>query len=70
MTGSRIDACFQHRFWRPSGAPVKALRGGEMLPYSLCDLGYLAVRPGSRQVMVSPRIRTEFNNGREYYALV
>lgn len=37
--------------------------------HRLYDLGYLAIHPDDRRVLVSPRIREEYENGREYYAL-
>lgn len=48
------------------------LRNGLLLRsdlHRLFDRGYLAVDPGDRRVLVSPRIREEFENGRDYYAL-
>ena len=37
--------------------------------HRLYDLGYLTVEPDERRVLVSRRIRDEFENGRHYYAL-
>ena len=37
--------------------------------HRLFDLGYLAVEPNQRQVMVSQQIREKYQNGRHYYAL-
>ena len=37
--------------------------------HTLFDLGYLSVNPSSRTIDVSPRIREEFENGRDYYQL-
>jgi putative restriction endonuclease len=37
--------------------------------HKLFDLGYITVDPVSRQVVVSGRIKEEFENGRDYYAL-
>ncbi len=37
--------------------------------HRLFDRGYLTVDPDDRRVIVSPRIREEFENGREYYKL-
>ncbi len=37
--------------------------------HRLFDSGYLAIEPGSLKIRVSPRIREEFENGRDYYAL-
>ncbi|HVB40328.1 MAG TPA: HNH endonuclease [Terriglobales bacterium] len=48
------------------------LRNGLLLRsdlHRLFDLGYIAIAPEDRRVLVSSRIRTEFENGRNYYAL-
>ncbi|MDQ3816455.1 MAG: HNH endonuclease [Acidobacteriota bacterium] len=37
--------------------------------HKLFDLGYLAVDPDDRRILVSKRIKEEYENGREYYAL-
>ncbi|MFL6228865.1 MAG: HNH endonuclease [Pyrinomonadaceae bacterium] len=37
--------------------------------HKLFDLGYVTVEPNERRILVSRRIREEFENGREYYAL-
>jgi len=37
--------------------------------HKLFDEGYITVDPGDRRVMVSSRIREEFENGRDYYQL-
>ena len=37
--------------------------------HKLFDLGYMTVDPTTRQIVVSRRIREEFENGRDYYAL-
>lgn len=37
--------------------------------HKLFDLGYMTVDPATRQIVVSRRIREEFENGRDYYAL-
>lgn len=37
--------------------------------HRLFDLGYMTVDPDERRLVVSRRIREEFQNGREYYAL-
>lgn len=36
--------------------------------HKLFDLGYIAVEPRERRIVVSKRIRDEFENGRDYYA--
>src|ERR1039457_2107721 len=33
------------------------------------DLGYVTVDPGDRRIVISGRIREEFENGRDYYQL-
>ena len=33
------------------------------------DMGYLTVEPDEKRVIVSRRIREEYENGRDYYAL-
>jgi len=37
--------------------------------HTLFDRGYLGIDPDDRRVVVSPRIREEFSNGRHYYEL-
>ena len=37
--------------------------------HTLFDRGYLGVDPKERRVMVSSRIREEFENGKDYYSL-
>jgi putative restriction endonuclease len=37
--------------------------------HELFDLGYMTVDPEKKTSVVSPRIREEYENGREYYAL-
>ena len=37
--------------------------------HTLFDRGYLGVDPVDRRVMVSSRIREQFENGKHYYAL-
>lgn len=37
--------------------------------HKLFDLGYVGVDPNDRKIIVSNRIREEFENGRDYYAL-
>jgi len=49
-----------------------ALRNGLLLRsdlHKLYDQGYVTVDPDDRALIVSPRIREEFENGRHYYAL-
>jgi putative restriction endonuclease len=37
--------------------------------HTLFDLGYITVSPDDKRIIVSRRIREEFENGRDYYAL-
>jgi putative restriction endonuclease len=37
--------------------------------HRLFDQGYLTIHPSERKLLVSKRIREEFENGRDYYAL-
>lgn len=37
--------------------------------HKLFDLGYMTVDPEEKSIVVSPRIREEYENGRDYYAL-
>ena len=37
--------------------------------HRLYDAGYITIEPEERRLIVSPRIRSEFENGRHYYAL-
>jgi putative restriction endonuclease len=37
--------------------------------HRLFDLGYVTVNPDDHRVVMSRRIREEFENGRDYYAL-
>lgn len=37
--------------------------------HRLFDEGYLTIDPSDRKILVSPRIREEFDNGKEYYRL-
>ena len=38
--------------------------------HRLFDEGYMTLDPGDRRVVVSRRIREEFDNGKDYYKLV
>ncbi len=54
-----------------SGGP-HAVSNGILLRsdlHRLFDLGYVAIDPDDRRIMVSKRLREEFDNGREYYPL-
>ena len=37
--------------------------------HTLFDLGYITVDPDEKKIIVSNRIREEFENGRDYYKL-
>jgi putative restriction endonuclease len=37
--------------------------------HKLFDLGYVTVDPVEKKILVSQRIREEYENGRDYYAL-
>ena len=37
--------------------------------HTLFDRGYVPIDPTERRVLVSPRIKEEFENGRDYYSL-
>jgi putative restriction endonuclease len=37
--------------------------------HRLLDLGYITVHPIEKTVIVSPRLKEDFENGRDYYAL-
>jgi len=37
--------------------------------HTLFDRGYLGINPDDHTILVSPRIREQFENGRHYYAL-
>jgi len=37
--------------------------------HTLFDLGYVTVDPKEKKILVSDRIKAEFENGREYYKL-
>lgn len=73
MTGERTLPALEAAHIRPytSGGGHDA-RNGLLLRrdlHSLFDQGYVTVDPGERRIVVSGRIRSEFENGRDYYAL-
>jgi putative restriction endonuclease len=64
-----LEAAHIHRY---SHGGDHSLPNGLLLRsdlHRLFDRGYLAVDPNSLKIMVSPRIRGEFQNGRDYYRL-
>lgn len=64
-----LEAAHIHRY---SHGGDHSLSNGLLLRsdlHRLFDRGYLAIEPRALTVQVSPRIREEFENGRDYYAL-
>lgn len=73
MTSERtlpaLEAAHIHRY---SQGGDHSMSNGLLLRsdlHRLFDRGYLAIEPDSLIIRVSPRIREEFENGRDYYAL-
>ncbi len=73
MTGERtLPALDAAHIYPVSSGGRHDLRNGLLLRrdlHSLFDLGYLGIHPRTRRILVSRRIRQEFDNGRDYYAL-
>jgi putative restriction endonuclease len=73
MTGERTLPVLQAAHIRPySTGGEHALSNGLLLRsdvHTLFDLGYVTVDPDERRIVVSQRIREEFENGRQYYEL-
>lgn len=73
MTGERTLPVLQAAHIRPySEGGEHELSNGLLLRsdlHTLFDLGYVSVEPDERRIMVSKRIREEFENGRDYYKL-
>jgi putative restriction endonuclease len=73
MTGERTLPALDAAHIRPvTSGGSNDVRNGLLLRrdlHSLFDLGYLGVHPQTHRILVSRRIREEFENGREYYAL-
>lgn len=73
MTGEKTPPALEAAHIRPySDGGGHELANGILLRrdlHRLFDFGYLGIDPGERRILVSPRIRTEFENGRDYYAL-
>ncbi|HVA64699.1 MAG TPA: HNH endonuclease [Terriglobales bacterium] len=73
MTGEKTLPALEAAHIRPySGGGGHELSNGLLLRrdlHRLFDLGYLSVNPDDRRIVVSGRIKTEFDYGREYYAL-
>ncbi|MDA8197901.1 MAG: HNH endonuclease [Thermaerobacter sp.] len=73
VTGERTLPALEAAHIQPyaAGGP-HAVDNGLLLRsdlHRLFDLGYLMVHPDTRELAVSQRIRREFENGRDYYAL-
>jgi len=73
MTSERTLPVLQAAHIRPYAAGGEhALSNGLLLRsdlHTLFDLGYVTVEPKDKRIMVSDRIKEEFQNGREYYKL-
>jgi len=73
MTGEKTMPALDAAHIRPySDGGGHELSNGLLLRrdlHRLFDLGYLSVNPDDRRIVVSGRIKTEFENGRDYYAL-
>jgi len=73
MTLERTLPVLEAAHIRPygSGGPHE-LANGILLRsdlHKLFDQGYLSIDPNEKRIMVSPRIKQEFENGRDYYEL-
>lgn len=73
MTSERTLPVLEAAHIRPYGKDGRhELSNGLLLRsdlHKLFDLGYMTVDPEKKTIVVSPRIREEYQNGREYYAL-
>ena len=73
FTGERTLPVLEAAHIRPySIFPKHEVSNGLLLRsdlHKLFDEGYITVDPADRKVLVSPRIREEFENGKEYYRL-
>ena len=73
MTSERTLPVLEAAHIRPfAEGGEHALSNGLLLRsdlHTLFDLGYLTVDPKDKKVLVSDRIKAEFENGREYYKL-
>jgi putative restriction endonuclease len=73
MTSERTLPVLEAAHIRPYVAGGEhALSNGLLLRsdlHTLFDLGYVAVEPKEKTILVSDRIKAEFENGREYYRL-
>jgi putative restriction endonuclease len=73
MTSERTLPVLEAAHIRPYGKEgLHELSNGLLLRsdlHKLFDLGYMTVDPEKKTIVVSSRIREEYENGREYYAL-
>ena len=73
MTAERTLPVLEAAHIRPYGRDgLHELSNGLLLRsdlHKLFDLGYLTIDPKESTIIVSPRIKQEFQNGRDYYAL-
>src|ERR1044072_4321995 len=73
MSSERTLPVLQAAHIRPYGKGGEhALSNGLLLRsdlHTLFDLGYVTVDPNEKKILVSDRIKAEFENGREYYKL-
>jgi putative restriction endonuclease len=73
MTSERTLPVLEAAHIRPYGKGGEhALSNGLLLRsdlHKLFDLGYVTVDPQEKRILVSDRIKAEFENGREYYKL-
>lgn len=73
MTSERTLPVLEAAHIRPYGKGGEhALSNGLLLRsdlHTLFDLGYVTVDPKEKKILVSDRIKSEFENGREYYKL-
>ena len=73
MTSERTLPVLEAAHIRPfANGGEHALSNGLLLRsdlHTLFDLGYMTVDPTEKKIVVSDRIKAEFENGREYYKL-
>ena len=73
FTGERTLPVLEAAHIRPYAVfPRHEVSNGILLRsdlHKLFDEGYVTVDPVDRKILVSPRIREEFENGKEYYRL-
>ena len=73
ITGERTRPVLEAAHTRPyADGGTHELSNGLLLRsdlHRLFDKGYIGIDPGERRVMVSKRIREEFENGHDYYQL-